>query len=64
MVTLERKQGPVKMIVGGWGSSSEALAELELMRKESSTPELLGLATCLQCGSSDGGCERCNPGPR
>jgi hypothetical protein len=62
VVALERPNGPVDAtILSPFYWHPQAEHELSRMRKESVTPKLLGLATCAVCGSSDEGCERCNP---
>lgn len=61
VVRLDRKQGAPVEVLTPFAWNAEAQTTLASMRSESSTPDLLGLATCLQCSSSDEGCNRCNP---
>ena len=61
VVSLDRPKGAPDEVLTPFSWHAEAEALLAHMQRESATPELLGLATCLQCSSSDQGCNRCNP---
>ena len=61
VVTLTRSGGAVVERLTPFLWHAEAEHELDCRRKDSPAPKLLGLATCAACGSSDAGCDVCNP---
>lgn len=61
VVSLDRPNGATVERLTPFMWSAQAHHELDRLRAESATPKLLGLATCVNCSSSDAGCEVCNP---